>query len=126
MICRWVRTRLRTVVSDSTCASCVWEAEQARYGCKRKLLGQQPGPFLQAAGDTDALMGRQQAIARQDMGLQRWVVADLTREFQGAEAARDSDSLIPVGVDDGRGKNAGDAARPVWRQSCPIALGARA
>jgi hypothetical protein len=101
-------------------------AEQARHGCKRKLLGQQTGPFLQAAGDNDAMMGRQPAIARHDMGLQRWVVADLTREFQGAEATRDGNRLIPVGVDDGRGKKPGNAARPVWRQSCPIALGVRA
>jgi hypothetical protein len=101
-------------------------AEQTGHGCKRQLLRQQTGPFLQATGDNDAVVGWQHTIAGYDVGLHGWVVADLTRELQGAEAARNSDRLSTVGVDDGGGKNTGDAARPVWHQSCPIALGARA
>ncbi len=81
---------------------------------------------MQATGDNDAVVGWQHTIAGHDVGLHLWVVADLTRELQGAEAARNSDHLMTVGVDDGGGKNTGDAARPVSHQSCPIALGARA
>jgi hypothetical protein len=118
------------VVSDSTCASCVWEAEQTAHGCKRQLLRQQTGPVGQATGDNDAVVGWQHTIAGHDVGLHLWVVADLARELQGGyplgEAARNSDHLTTVGVDDGGGKNTGDAARPVSHQSCPIALGARA
>jgi hypothetical protein len=80
-------------------------AEQTGYGCKRELLRQETGPFLEATGDTDALVGWQHMIAGHDVGLHLWVVADLARELQGAEAARNSDHLMTVGVDDGGGEN---------------------
>ncbi len=56
-------------------------AEQTAHGCKRELLGQQTGPFLQATGDNDAAVRRQHTIAGHDVGLHGWVVADLTREL---------------------------------------------
>jgi hypothetical protein len=75
---------------------------------------------MQATSDNDAVVGRQHPIAGHAVGLHLRVVADLTRELQSGyplgEAARDGDRLRTIRVDDGGGKNAGDAARPVSHQ----------
>ena len=80
---------------------------------------------MQTTGDNDAVVWWQEAVAGHDVGLGVQVLADVTREFQGAEAARHGDRLMAVGVDDGGGKNAGGIALSLGHQVCPIGLGAR-
>ena len=49
-------------------------------------------------------MGRQHAVAGHDVGLRVGVVADLADPLEGAEAAGEGDSLVPVRRDLLRGK----------------------
>ena len=100
MIWPCVRTRLRTVVSERTSLIVGLPAEQAGDGDKGQLLRQQTGPFLQAAGDDDAVV----RLARTALPGITWVCvwrmgADLAGEREGAEAAGDGDGLMAVSVD---------------------------
>ncbi len=85
-------------------------AEQARDRDKRQLLGQPTGPFLEAAGDYDAVVRGQRRVAGDQVGLRLRMCTDLAGLREDAEAARDGNGLVPVSVNDLRGKKPGGAA----------------
>ena len=91
-------------------------AEQAGDRDKRQLLGQQTGPFLEAAGDNDALVWGQDSIAGHHMGLRQGMGTNLAEQRQGAKATRDGDGLVAVSVDHLRGKKTGGAGPSVQHQ----------
>jgi len=87
-------------------------AEQAGDRGKGQFLGQQTGPFLERAGDDDAVVRRQGGVAGHHVGLRLRMGTDLAGKREGAEATRDTDGFMSVGVDHLRGKNAGGACPP--------------
>jgi len=127
MICPCVRTMLRIVVSETTCSSWVWDAEQACQWGKRQLLGSRQAQEMEAAGDNHAMVGWEHGSAGEHVGLRFRVLAHLPRHHQRGyplgEAAGDLDGLMTVGVDNGRAKKTAGTVRSLGHHSCPIALG---
>ena len=91
-------------------------AEQASDRNERQLLGQQTGPFLEAAGDNNALVWGQDSVAGHHVGLRVGMRTELAGKGEGPEPARDGDRLVAVSVDHLRGKKPGGAAPSARRR----------
>jgi len=119
MICSWVRTMVRMVVSGSTCASQVCQPSRRATAANDNSWGNKQAQEMQAASDDDAVVRWQHSIAGHHLGLGIRMYTDLPGQFQRSEAAGNGDGLMAVSVDYGGGKNAGDAVASVVHQSSP-------
>ncbi len=89
-------------------------AEQAGNRDEGQILGQQTSPFLEAAGDDNAVVRGKDGVARNDVGLRLRMGTDLAGKVKCAEATGDGYGLVAVSVDRLRGKKpdgAGPSAR---------------
>ena len=91
-------------------------AEEASDRDEGQLLRQQTGPFLEAAGDNDALVWGQNSVARGHMGLRLGMGTNLARKGEDTEPARDGDRFIAVTVNHLRGEKTDGAGPSVQRQ----------
>jgi hypothetical protein len=71
---------------------------------------------MQAAGNDDAVVRRQDGIAGEHMGLRLRMGTALTGQGEGAEATDDGDTLVALTVDQLRGKKPGGAGPSVRRR----------
>ena len=89
-------------------------AEQAGHRDEGQLLGQQTSPFLEAAGDDNAVVRGKDGVARNDVGVRLRMGTDLAGKVKCAEATGDGNGLVAVSVDRLRGEKpdgAGPSAR---------------
>jgi hypothetical protein len=89
-------------------------AEQAGNRDEGQILGQQTSPFLEAAGDDNAVVRGKDGVARNDVGLRLRMGRDLAGKVKCVEATGDGNGLVTVTVDRLRGEKpdgAGPSAR---------------
>jgi len=71
--------------------------QQPGHRDEGQLLRQQASPFLEAAGNNDAMVEWKDGVEWEDVGRGVALLADLARQRQDAEAAGDGDHLVAIG-----------------------------
>ena len=108
-----MRTRLRSVVSESTSLSWVCQPRRRATETKGNSWGSRQAHSWRPRVIMMPLCGGKDGVARDHMGLRLGMGTDLAGERESAEAARDGDGLMAVSVDHLRGKKPGGAGPSV-------------
>jgi hypothetical protein len=109
MIWPYLRTRLRTVLSEST-SSWVCQPRRRATEAKGSSCDSKHAHSWRPQVMIMPLCGGKGSVAGHHVGLRPRMSTDLAGKGARAETASDGDHLVVVGVDGLRGKNAGGGA----------------